>query len=318
MARRLVVRNPARLLWTLFVLILIFAGLLAWRARPQYPPSFSEDGTATSSLSPVTPQPTQAPIETEAARKKRIAEEIAQIRAVRKALAAEDETALAKLLDEGLPAALLVPDDPEQVTRQTSLIYMAADAGRVDLVRLLLDRGADAQQLNFPTMVTPLFCAVENRDLELARLLLKHGANPYWEAKQGVSAIGRALGNDEMLKLLVTESKYEPESNPSHPPLPEAIERGRESAARILIEAGVGVQGENWEGDTPLHLAAERNMTDICELLIRKGAKVNEPDREGRTALDRANARKAYGAARLLKKHGGRTAYSGRANRTSR
>ncbi|MDI9584687.1 MAG: hypothetical protein QM473_10750, partial [Acidobacteriota bacterium] len=144
MARRLIVRNPARLLWTLFVFALIIAGLLAWRARPQYPPSFSDDGAATSSLAPVAPQPTQAPIETEAERKRRIAEEIAQIRAVRKALGAEDATALAKLLDEGLPADLLVPDDPERVTRQTSLIYMAADAGREDLVQLLLDRGADA------------------------------------------------------------------------------------------------------------------------------------------------------------------------------
>lgn len=314
MARRLIVRNPARLLWTLFVFALIIAGLLAWRARPQYPPSFSDDGAATSSLAPVAPQPTQAPIETEAERKRRIAEEIAQIRAVRKALGAEDATALAKLLDEGLPADLLVPDDPERVTRQTSLIYMAADAGREDLVQLLLDRGADAQQLNFPTMMTPLFCAVENRDLELARLLLKHGADPYWEAKQGISVLHQAMGNEDMLKLLVTESKYEPEANPSRPPLPEAIEKGWKPAARILIEAGVGVEGENWEGDTPLHLAAERNMTDICELLIRKGANVNEPDREGRTALDRANARKAYRAARLLKKHGGRTASSGRAN----
>ena len=80
----------------------------------------------------------------------------------------------------------------------------SAVAGRhFDIVKLLVERGAPmnaGQQGGW----TPLQGAVHNKDLEMARYLLAHGADPKGQNDEGKSAIGLAAdgGNVEMLKVL--------------------------------------------------------------------------------------------------------------------
>eukprot|EP00049_Salpingoeca_infusionum_P014711 m.278000 g.278000 ORF g.278000 m.278000 type:complete len:187 (+) comp15735_c0_seq4:200-760(+) len=58
-----------------------------------------------------------------------------------------------------------------------TLIHTAAVKGDCDIVRLLLDNGADANQCNFKRE-TPLFLAVVESHLDVVQLLLERGADP--------------------------------------------------------------------------------------------------------------------------------------------
>lgn len=82
----------------------------------------------------------------------------------------------------------------------------AAAKGRLEIVKLLLDRGADP---NLPEEgVAPqghaLYAAAANKHLEIARLLLEHGAYPNPEVESSADALSRAISNGDqpMIDLL--------------------------------------------------------------------------------------------------------------------
>jgi ankyrin repeat protein len=82
----------------------------------------------------------------------------------------------------------------------------AAARGHIDVVRLLLERGADP---NLPEPgIAPrgqaLYAAAANRHYEIAKLLLAHGAYPNPEVESSGDALSRAISNSDqpMMDLL--------------------------------------------------------------------------------------------------------------------
>lgn len=59
-------------------------------------------------------------------------------------------------------------------------LHLAAFFGRMDAVRILLDRGADLRAVSRNSMKnTPLHAATAGKHQQIARLLLEHGADPH-------------------------------------------------------------------------------------------------------------------------------------------
>jgi ankyrin repeat protein len=114
---------------------------------------------------------------------------------------------MALVLAAGIPLALAANAERQRrlADRLRGPIVKAAEAGDVAAVRALLDRGADADSVTngrFPW--TPLMHAASRGRLDLCRLLLERGANPRAEDLDSFTPItlAAAEGHWEVVKLL--------------------------------------------------------------------------------------------------------------------
>ena len=84
----------------------------------------------------------------------------------------------------------------------------AAAGGDIEIVKLLLDRGADPnlREEGIAPHGHALYSAVYNRHYEIAQLLLEHGAYPNPEVESSADALSIAIMNSdtEMIDLLTS------------------------------------------------------------------------------------------------------------------
>jgi ankyrin repeat protein len=115
------------------------------------------------------------------------------LQAVRKG----DLAAVKAALDAGVPADARFRYD------RTALSF-AADRGQVEIVKLLLDRGADVNAKDSFYGVTPLVWAASNGHVEVARILLARGATGAGDVlesgveKKSVALVEAAIGSGKL------------------------------------------------------------------------------------------------------------------------
>jgi len=151
-----------------------------------------------------------------------------------------------------------------------SALHTAAERGRVEIAKLLIEAGADVNIQRFRSLEVPLHSAAEHGHVEIARLLIKAGAD-----------VNAADFHGEL-------------------PWHKAAERGHIEIVELLIEHGVAIAARTDAGMTALHLAAWGGHADIVILLIEHGADVNAADNSGEIALHNAAYRCKIDVARLL------------------
>jgi ankyrin repeat protein len=111
-----------------------------------------------------------------------------------------------ELLDEDVTVANRPSDYVSYYACSGTAIRNAAAAGHLEIVRLLLDRGADP---NLPEEgIAPrghaLYSAAANGHFEIAKLLLQRGAYPNVEVESSADTLSRVISNGDqrMLELL--------------------------------------------------------------------------------------------------------------------
>jgi ankyrin repeat protein len=150
-----------------------------------------------------------------------------------------------RLLDEGF--------DATTVRRGRTALALAAEDGHVEVAALLLDRGAIVRD-------DDLVHAARTRSLPLVDLLLHHGAPVSTDA---LEAAARTRGDDVVRRLL------------EHgPPLGNAVSHAAEAGSlevlHALLEAG-GDPGAEWVGQTPVQRAARGGKDGHVDLLLGRG-----------------------------------------------
>ena len=104
-----------------------------------------------------------------------------------------------------------------------TLLAYAAGERRDDVVRLLLEMGADPNGRGEPGEYTPLMTAVEREQETAARILVEHGADPDLEGAGGSSPrqLAASAGNERMLSILAGDDNQDggvgSESTPKAP-----------------------------------------------------------------------------------------------------
>lgn len=136
----------------------------------------------------------------------------------------------------------------------STALHVAAFYGIDEAAIQLLAFGADVDAACHWDFITPLNIAARQNRLDIAHILLDHGAKV-----NGIAGAGS-------------------------PPLLDAAVKGHLEMATLLLQKGADVDATDDDGDPVLHSAAFNNKLDIVTLLLDHGANPRSSGGSGRTA----------------------------------
>ena len=215
-------------------------------------------------------------------------------------------------------------------TRDETALYMASDRGYADVVRSLIDRGADLNAIckdydEYDDVVewTPLHVAICKEHRDTALLLLEAGidlnAKSQDRSVDGIDVKWTPLhaaihrGHRDMVHLLLEGgADTETRCGDDNTALYMASSRRCAYIVRQLIihDADLNVECPgfsmyndyaNW---TPLHEASSEGTSPIVRVLLEHGANPNAPDKFGETALHIASWHGDITVVKLLLEYG--------------
>jgi ankyrin repeat protein len=253
------------------------------------------------------------------------------------------------LIELGASLDLVDPDG-------ASALVIAIINAHYEFAAMLLDAGADPNVVE-ETGMGPLYAAVDMHRLavghgrpnprpvglldsvDIARMLLEHGADPNAELRQpimqrhhtaGDAALGEGAtpflraaksGDIEMMQLLLAAGADPMHAMPNGStalmfaaglgwrngsPLAPSYDQGSEQEAlealRLLLALGHDIDAQNDDGNTALHGALSgRGSEAIIRFLLESGADPTLPNARGQTARDIAETRASPEIAALLR-----------------
>jgi len=159
-----------------------------------------------------------------------------------------------------------------------TLLHIAVQYGHIEMVRLLLEQGANVSATdNYSSHALSYALVSGSNHVSIVHLLLRYGANP-----------NQAEGSGE------------------DTPLIEATGADMAEMVRTLLDAGAEINATNKFGYTALMIAAERNAIDAARVLLNAGADVHRENIHLGTALGYATNKGHDELAALLRAHGAR------------
>jgi ankyrin repeat protein len=213
----------------------------------------------------------------------------------------------------------------------TALMWATGD---IKKVRLLLDRGA-AVNARMRDGTTALVTAARRGQVDVMRLLLARGAAPRADANEknellrlaygdhpetrqvvadagislddAVPAVASALASYRLSQADVIDALLKRGANPNprgrFPVVGQAAIQGHLATTRLLVDRGANLDARGTRDVTPLMMAAAAPHPDtaMVQLLLTQGRDAAARDQAGRTALDWALLQGETPAARLLR-----------------
>ena len=182
-------------------------------------------------------------------------------------------------------------------------LHVALRQGHVDVAQLLLEHGADIEAQD-DDKCTPLLLASQCGDVEVARILLERGADT--EARDYMKRtpllLASEYGHEDVVRVLLehgADTEARDESGWSS--LELASFHGNEELARVLLMHGADVIAQYRDNRTSLHFTQGQEVT---RLLLEHGSDANALDIKGRTPLHQVSEHGHMGAVRVLLENG--------------
>jgi uncharacterized protein len=157
----------------------------------------------------------------------------------------------------------------------TTILMTAARTGNPDIVRMLIEHGADVNAKGDQYGETALVWAVSENHPEAAQVLIAHGADVNARSSELKHEKDR-FGLEGVLTIL---------PHGSWTPLMYAARQGSLDAARTLVDAGANLNLTDLDRTTALLFAIINGHYDTAAMLTEKGADPNLADPAGMTAL---------------------------------
>ena len=202
----------------------------------------------------------------------------------------------------------------------TALLICARNgwAQHLDIIKVLLDAGANVNQADTEYHFTPLMLSSYNGNTEIARELIRRGADVSLLDKNDNSAIEKAAesGHLEIVKLLIASAavighrvfakviqnghiailKYLLTITlPPQDAVFDAVYHNQPKAIRVLAKAGADMNHEN-----PVHWAIDENYNECLRTLCFNGANLNLLDIANDSPLRQAILKGNHEAIRIL------------------
>lgn len=144
--------------------------------------------------------------------------------------------------------------------KAATALMLAAEKGSEEIVRMLLDAGADPNLQN-KKCETALMLAIPKRHKDIVAILLDKGADPNLESEGKYTALTYAIQAANWSSLEFKE------------------------IIAMLLAKGANPNLQNDYGKTPLMYAVLRHAKEVVEMLLNAGADINLQDDEFQTAL---------------------------------
>ena len=202
-------------------------------------------------------------------------------------------------------ALLLLEGGADPETRSSdgqTALCMASSRGHADVVRSLIDCGADLNaesrdwtENDNEVEWTPLQAAIEKERRDIVLLLLEGGADAEMPTVYDENALYMAsrCGCADIVQLLIINGA-DPNEREGWTPLHEASDQGSPEIVRVLLEHGANPNAPDSSGGTALHVASLASFgrsIAVVELLLEYGVNVDVRDEHEWTPLHKA----AYG-----------------------
>ncbi|XP_044743261.1 ankyrin repeat and KH domain-containing protein 1 isoform X4 [Chrysoperla carnea] len=156
-----------------------------------------------------------------------------------------------------------------------SALTLACYKGHLNMVRFLLDAGAD-QEHKTDEMHTALMEASMDGHVEVARLLLDSGAqvNMPTDSFESPLTLAACGGHVDLAMLLIERgANIEEVNDEGYTPLMEAAREGHEEMVALLLSQGANINAQTEETqETALTLACCGGFLEVADFLIKAGA----------------------------------------------
>ena len=162
----------------------------------------------------------------------------------------------------------------------TALLF-AARQGYTDVVKALLDGGADINQLNAGDKTSPLLMAIINGHFDLAMMLIERGADVNAAAFNGVAPLYGVLNIQWAPKSLYPSPKAYQQQQTTYLELMETLlKKGADPNARVSRKVWYQAYNSDYAGfdeagSTPFFRAAYASDVAAMKLLVANGADPN-------------------------------------------
>ena len=174
-----------------------------------------------------------------------------------------------------IPFELLPRDVNDAATDEgMTALHYAAQNGDIDIIRYLVEHGADITAQDYEQSRSVLHFAAQNGNIECIKYLTEHGANLLDHDMNGATAFHHAVlsNNLEAVKYFVTKKlDYKAKDKRGWSAMHYAAEGGSIEVMKYLLAKDLNINELNDRKRTPLFFA--RKHRELRKFMISKGAK---------------------------------------------
>ena len=187
--------------------------------------------------------------------------------------------------------------------RPSIALYLAVQRGDLDQLERHIFWKTDINAV-LPNGHYPLHVAAEKGRVVMVRTLLKHGAEVNQATADGDTPVDVALlaGRTRLAELLISQGAQLDATKL----LLKAAQVGvtNRDVVHFLIDSGADTEVQNEEGDTPLLVAIRQDNHRLATHLVNRGADINAATGDGSSALSLARKLEMPELISLLERQG--------------